>query len=148
MDGCAYNAYTNPILIKHQILPYPFLIKQAKLTVMHSIYDNYAPASFNDVWQKNSERNSEINLRNANNLYIPQPRTEAFKKSTMYSLPSIWNELSSFVKLQTNIIFFKWALNPNPHTLLFILNRYGKRGVCKRLTPSPSPYTRQPISHG
>jgi|688.fasta_scaffold1287889_1 hypothetical protein len=50
--GCTYNAYTNPILIKHQILPYPFLIKQAQLTVMHSIYYNYAPASFNDVWQK------------------------------------------------------------------------------------------------
>jgi alpha-N-acetylglucosamine transferase len=68
---------------------------------MHSIYYNYAPDSSNDVWQKYSECNPEINLRNTDDLYIPQPRTEAFKKSTMYSLPSIWNELSPFVKLQT-----------------------------------------------
>jgi alpha-N-acetylglucosamine transferase len=80
---------------------------------MHSIYYNYAPDSSNDVWQKYSECNPEINLRNTDDLYIPQPRTEAFKKSTMYSLPSIWNELSPFVKLQTNKISFKWALNPN-----------------------------------
>jgi hypothetical protein len=110
MDNCAYNAHTNPILIKHQILPYNLLIKQAQLNFMHSIFHNYAPASFNNVWQTNAERNPNLNLRNANDYYVQQPRTETFKKSTLYNLPTVWNELSPFIKLQPNKITFKWAL--------------------------------------
>jgi hypothetical protein len=43
-----------------------------------------------------------------------------------------------------------WAtphLNPNPHTVPCIPNRYGKQGVCAGLSPSPIPSTRRPISH-
>ncbi len=32
------DVHTNLVLIKHQVLPYPLLIKQAQLTFMHSIY--------------------------------------------------------------------------------------------------------------
>jgi hypothetical protein len=38
-----------------------------------------------------SEREPAINLRNANDYYLPLPRTEAFKKSIAYSLPFSWN---------------------------------------------------------
>ena len=40
-----------------------------------------------------------------------------------------------------------YFLNPNPHTVPLIPNRYGKRGVCAGLSPSPTPSTRRPISH-
>ncbi len=43
--------------------------------------------------------------------------------------------------------WLKLKLNPNPHTVLLIPNRYGKRGACAGLSPSPTPSTRQPISH-
>jgi len=107
MDGGAYNAHTAPILTKHQILPYDLLIKQAQLNFMHSIYFKYAPASFTDTWLKNIDRNPERILRNGDDFYTLQPRTEAFKKSTMYNLPITWNELPPSVKLQNNKITFK-----------------------------------------
>ncbi len=38
-------------------------------------------------------------------------------------------------------------VNPNPQTVPLIPNRYGKRGACTGLSPSPTPSTRPPISH-
>jgi hypothetical protein len=35
-------------------------------------------------------------------------------------------------------------INPNPHTVPLIPNRYGKRGACAGLSPSPTPSTRRP----
>ncbi len=42
--------------------------------------------------------------------YLPWPRTEAFKKSIAYALPSTWNKLQPEIKYQENAITFKWAL--------------------------------------
>jgi hypothetical protein len=87
MDGSSYNAHTAPIMLKYQILPFELLIKQSQLSFMHSIEYKYAPNSFDNVWQKNSERQPELNLRNANDYYILQPRTETFKNPQyMHSL--------------------------------------------------------------
>jgi hypothetical protein len=62
------------------------------------------------TWITNADRDPELNLRNANDFYLPQPRTETFKKSTYYALPATWNSLTPFIKLQPNKITFKWAL--------------------------------------
>ncbi len=51
-----------------------------------------------------------VNLHNANDYYLPLPRTEAFKKSIAYSLPFTWDELQPEIKYQENAITFKWAL--------------------------------------
>jgi hypothetical protein len=110
MTNSPYNAHTNPLYKKHRILPYDLLIKQAQLTFMHSIEHNLAPRSFFTTWTKNSDREPAINLRNANDFYLPQPRTETFKKSTYYALPSAWNALSPYIKYQPNKLTFKWAL--------------------------------------
>jgi len=110
ISNSPYNAHTNPLFIKHQILPYDLIIKQAQLTFMHTIAHNLAPSSFAHTWTTNANRDPNINLRNANEFYLPQPRTDTFKKSTLYSLPSVWNSLSPFISLQPNKITFKWAL--------------------------------------
>jgi hypothetical protein len=110
MTGSAYNSHTKPLFIQHNILPFPKLILQSQLTFMHAIEYNYAPSSFRNTWQKNSEREPAINLRNANDYFIPMPRTETFKKSTYYALPSAWNDLAIEIKYQENKITFKWAL--------------------------------------
>ena len=87
MDGSSNNAHTAPIMLKYQILPFELLIKQSQLSFMHTIEYKYAPNSFDNVWQKNSERQPELNLRNANDYYILQPRTETFKNPQyMHSL--------------------------------------------------------------
>ena len=77
---------------------------------MHSIEHNLAPSSFLNTWQKNNTRDNQPNLRNANEFYLPQPRTETLKKSTFYALPAAWNSLTPYLKLQPNKLTFKWAL--------------------------------------
>jgi hypothetical protein len=72
--------------------------------------DKLLPVSFRNIWQKNREREPAINLRNADDYFIPMPRTETFKKSTYYALPSAWNDLAIEIKYQENKITFKWAL--------------------------------------
>jgi hypothetical protein len=60
---------------------------------MHSVEHNYAPNSFNGVWTKNLVNQGDRPLRNADNFMLPNPRTELFKKSPLYSLPLEWNNL-------------------------------------------------------
>jgi hypothetical protein len=69
---------------------------------------------------KNLDRDPNLHLRNANDYYLIQPRTETFKKSTMYALPFSWNELAPEIKLQHNRVTFKWALRAH---LLETLNQ-------------------------
>jgi hypothetical protein len=65
MSNSTYYAHTNPIFAQHQILPYDLLIKQSQLSLMHSIHNKLAPASFRNIWQTNAERAPDLNLRNA-----------------------------------------------------------------------------------
>ena len=60
---------------------------------MHSVEHNYAPNSFNGIWTKNLVNQGDRPLRNADNFMLPNPRTELFKKSPLYSLPLEWNNL-------------------------------------------------------
>jgi hypothetical protein len=77
---------------------------------MHSVFYSYAPKSFENTWQKNSDRTPELNLRNGDEYNLMHPRTEFFKKSTYYSMPFVWNNLPLELKLQQNRITFRWAL--------------------------------------
>jgi len=110
ITNSTYNAHTTPLFLQHSILPFEKLILQSQLAFMHAVEYNYAPSSFNSVWTKNGERDPALNLRNANDYYLPIPRTETFKKSTFYALAAAWNNLTPYVKLQQNKTTFKWAL--------------------------------------
>jgi hypothetical protein len=107
MTNRNYNAHTNPLYIENCILPYDLIIKQSQLFFMHSIAYDYAPSSFAGVWVTNANRDTNFNIRNANDFYLIQPRTETFKKSTLYALPLSRNELAPEIKLQHNRITFK-----------------------------------------
>ena len=77
---------------------------------MHSIEYGYGLESFHGIWQKNSERISHNNLRNADDYYIPNPRVESFKYIPLYSFPLEWNKLAVEIKYQYNRHTFKIAL--------------------------------------
>ncbi len=94
ITGSTYNPHTAPLFIQHNVLPYEQLISYSQLMFMHSIEYKYAPSSFENAWPKNNERNVDRELRNANDFLLSQPRTETFKKSTLYALPFIWNNLA------------------------------------------------------
>jgi len=104
-----YNAHTNPLFFQHKILPFEKIIKMAKLQFMHSIYYEYAPVSFVNIWTKNNVRNLNQNLRNDDLFMLPNPRIELFKKMPMYSLPHEWN-ISGDLKFYPNLAIFKHAL--------------------------------------
>lgn len=104
-----YHEHTAPLFKSLQILPYQQLITFAKLNFMHSFTYNYCPPSFNTTWRSNNERTDIPNLRNADLLTIPSPRIELFKKSPIYSLPKLWNDLDD-LKLQHRKTTFRISL--------------------------------------
>ena len=93
ISNSTYHEHTAPIFKKLQILTYPKLIHYSKLNFMHSYTYNYCPNSFANTWTQNIEREDIPYLRNANLLTVPHPRIELFKKSPLYSLPTLWNLL-------------------------------------------------------
>jgi hypothetical protein len=55
---------------------------------MHSIEYDYAPISFQGLWNKNSINQGERPLLNADNYYLPNPRTELLKNLLSTLFPS------------------------------------------------------------
>jgi hypothetical protein len=45
----------------------------------HSIIHKYGPPALHNQWQSNAERNPNLELRNANDLYIPLAKSEQVK---------------------------------------------------------------------
>ena len=104
-----YNDHTAPIFKKLKILPFEKIILEQNLKFMHSIYNNYAPPSFNGVWPLNVNRATEYELRNTNDFSLIFPRFEGFKKFPLYSFPKKWNE-SGDLRLYNNKVTFSIAL--------------------------------------
>jgi sarcosine oxidase/L-pipecolate oxidase len=114
ITNSSYTAHTDPLFTKLHILPLDKIITQAHLTFMHSIYYNYAPPSFSDTWQTKSQRNPELNLRNATDFHITHPRIELYKKLPIYSLPNTWNSHDT-VRYYANRTTFHIALQELLH---------------------------------
>ena len=109
MTYSRYNEHTTQLFIENKILPLDKILKQGKLIFMHSIFYNYAPQSFRNVWNHNEDRPSNINLRNDNHFKKPHPRIELFKRFPLYSLPDEWNK-SEELMFYSNQFTFKRAL--------------------------------------
>jgi hypothetical protein len=110
MTKSSYNAHTDPLFIANKILPLDKLLIQNKLLFFHSIEYKYAPRSFDNIWSKNTERELDYNLRNADLYTIPVSRIELLKKILLVSLPTAWNELYEGLRCQHNRITFKIVL--------------------------------------
>ena len=52
ISGSAYNAHTEPLFKKLQILPLPDLISHSKIQFMQRFSQNFLPISFQDTWIK------------------------------------------------------------------------------------------------
>jgi hypothetical protein len=115
ISNSGYNAHTAPLFNSLDILPLAKVITQAKLTFMHSVYYGHAPTSFANTWQTQAQRNPDLNLRNATDIYIPFPRIDLFKRLPLYSLPNTWNSHDT-VRYYANRTTFKYALYDLLHT--------------------------------
>ena len=69
--GKPYNAHTEPLFKKLQIMPLPDLIIFSTIQFMHRFTQGFLPGSFNETWVRNAVRNigeNEIQLRNRDHL--------------------------------------------------------------------------------
>jgi hypothetical protein len=116
-----FLAHTNPIFKELKILPLPKLISYSELKLMHSIIYGYCPPSLRRLFQQNEHREINVihNLHNLNDITIPFPRIELFKKSLLFRLPTEWNNLTDF-KFQHNKTTFDLGLKE--HLFLLIPN--------------------------
>ena len=77
-----YRAHTNPLFKELNIMPLNELIVFSQLKFMYKFKNNMLPLSFAETWITNRERNPNLNLRNADNIYIPPPQTRNFEKTS------------------------------------------------------------------
>ena len=104
------NCHTEPLFSSLKILPYHKIIYKAQLTFFHSIHYNYAHPTFTNSWKKNSERNTQHELRNANEYQIPPAKLSMFTRFPLYTLPLTWNN-AGIITCYSNPTTFKIALN-------------------------------------
>jgi hypothetical protein len=101
-----HNSHTEPLFINLGILPYTKLIIQSQLTFMHSYHYKYSPPTFTNTWLLNSDRNPNMNLRNADDYFIPRPHLSSFTRFPLYTFPKAWNEAGPS-KFHTNRALFR-----------------------------------------
>ena len=95
-------AHTQPLFLQNKILPFDKLIMQSKLIFMHAVQYGYAHETFLNSWTTNIARNPNIQLRNADDFYLPNPRVDSFKNIPLYSFGNKWNSLADEIKFQYN----------------------------------------------
>ncbi len=84
---------------------------------MHGIIHGYNQKTFENIWTYNAERDVERTLRNANDIYLPTPNFEKFKRFPLYDFAKSWNNLGD-MKYQHNFSIFKtWLKDDTFRTL-------------------------------
>jgi hypothetical protein len=90
-----YNAHTEPLFKKLNILPFKDLVTFFKLQFMQRFIQGFLPPSFNLVWTRNNIRNigeNEILLRNHNDINIPFARLHSADRQPLFAFPKIWED--------------------------------------------------------
>ena len=108
ITNSTFNAHTDPIFSRLNILPLQTIIYQSNLYLMHSIYHKYAPSSLCNLFPTNVDRAHNYELRNVDDYSLPRIRYTYLRNFPFYQLPKTWNEAGLF-KLHENPIIFKRA---------------------------------------
>ena len=88
ISGEKYNAHTEHLFKKHEILPLNLLSDCMKIKFMQNAVQKFLPFSFSNIWLKNRERrmeegNQQIELRNYDDFY------PTLKTGTILPLPPL-----------------------------------------------------------
>jgi hypothetical protein len=92
ISNAGYRDHTNPLFKLHKILPLEQLIKFSNVKFMHNYSHGKLPFSFSEMWITNRNRNPNVELRNADDYYVPAHRMASVKRFPFFSFPKIWNE--------------------------------------------------------
>jgi hypothetical protein len=115
IHNATYNAHTESLFKSSSILPLPLLTDYFKLQFMYLLDFNHLPASFNNVWIKNSDRRGEtgeerIVLRNEDDYFVPLARLSSIAIHPLVYYPKLWNEFVNPCKSTSSKILFKKEL--------------------------------------
>ena len=103
ISSAPYNAHTEPLFKKLNILPLVNLIEYFKLQFMHRFLSNELPISFANMWTVNADRQrtnqteDAMLLRNHQDLFIPPCRLASSEVFPLYSFPRIWTNFPAAV---------------------------------------------------
>jgi hypothetical protein len=75
---------------------------------MHNYTHGKLPFSYNETWITNRMRNLNIDLRNADNLYIPAHNIASVKRFSLFNFPKIWNEAPDIKNNPSLSVFQKY----------------------------------------
>ena len=73
-------------------MPLEQLIKFSNVKFMRNYSHGKLPFSFSEMWITNRNRNPNVELRNADDYYVPAHRMASVKRFPFFSFPKIWNE--------------------------------------------------------
>jgi hypothetical protein len=132
IHNATYNAHTESLFKSSSILPLPLLTDYFKLQFMYLLDFNHLPASFNNVWIKNSDRRGEtgeerIVLRNEDDYFVPLARLSSIAIHPLVYYPKLWNEFVNPCKSTSSKILFKKELKK------YFLDQLDANYKCNRL---------------
>ena len=129
--GKSYNAHTEPLFKKLQIMPLPDLITFSKIQFMHRFTQGFLPASFNETWVRNAVRNigeNEIQLRNRDQLQNIPSNLVSLDIFPLFSYPKIWQDFPD-----ENIKFIRKTSSFDLKLKTYFLNDLSTNVICNRL---------------
>ena len=125
-----YNAHTEPLFKKSNILPLHMLVDYFKLQFFHRFTINDLPHSFENTWIKNEERRQENAplLRNHLEYHVPYSRLSSTEKFPLICFPRLWCSFSDInIKSTVNKSSFNIQLKN------YFLNSLSATYTCTRL---------------
>ena len=104
-----YRDHTGPLFKRLGILPLDDLIKFSQLKFMHDFAHGKLPLSFAETWIQNRNRNPNIELRNAFNLYVPAHHLATTKRFPIFTFPNVWNNAQDIKFNPSKRVFLKFV---------------------------------------
>jgi hypothetical protein len=126
-----YNAHTEPLFKKTDILPFNYLCDYFKIQFMKQFSQGFLPPSFSNTWITNAIRRADqpqIEFRNRDSYNIPYTRTSTLDKHPPFSFPRMWEEFPD-----DRIKFIRDKHEFNLDLKNYFLNKLSANFVCNRL---------------
>ena len=95
ISGASYNAHTEPLFKKLQVLPLPDLISFTKIQFMQRFKQKFLPSSFEETWVFNDIRNigqNDIQLRNYDQIQPVHSTLTSLDIFPLFNFPKIWQD--------------------------------------------------------
>jgi hypothetical protein len=126
-----YNAHTEPLFKKLNILPLQQLIQYFKIQFMQQFKFKHLPSAFENEWTTNEERYASqdlMPLRNNDDFFVPFAHTSQAERIPLFALPKIWNDFPDMIlKSEANKLIFNSKLKG------YYIDKLDANFTCSRL---------------